>query len=168
MNIGLKNCAEVMKFFWINHKKVITSRQKCVLRINSLNCLHRVNKCQYKISILVLKNIFHTLEDKGVISNDKIKWSQISAKIEALYKENGAKLCIESGCHCITNKKPEEKSYLLSMYNQVTSIEKYFTTYITSILSKEDNLYQEALGKIMTFNQYRVHQRNQLQPREAL
>ena len=65
-----------------------------------------------------------------------------------MYRENGAKLCIESGCHWIANQKNEDIGYLSAMYNQVTSIEKYFTAYLPSIQSKEDNLYQEVLGKL--------------------
>lgn len=96
----------------------------------------------------VLSKIFNDLEEQKVLNFDNSKMSNISEKIENLYKQNGAKLCIESGCHCITNNKPEEKSYLSAMYSQVTSLEKYFTNYLTSIQSREDNLYQEALGKV--------------------
>lgn len=149
---ALKTVTDVMKYLWINPTKNVLSRQKCVIRLNSLNCLHRTNRCQLKIANHMLKSIMAQLDEKKVISKDKLKWSYLEDKIENLYKATGAKLCIESGCHCITNKKPEERSYLSAMYSQVTSIEKYFTNYLTSIQSKEDNLYQEALEYVRGIN----------------
>lgn len=68
-------------------------------------------------------------------------------KIETLYRGNHAKIWIESGCHSIGKPKPEDDSYLQAMYSQIASIEKYFLNFVTDIQAKEDNLYQEALGK---------------------
>lgn len=145
-NISIKTALQVMKFNWMDSKEDIISRQSWVMRINSLNCLHRSNKFQQKIAVVMMKHIFAKLDEKQIITKDKIDWSNFTEKLEKLYQANGAKLCIESGCHWITNNKPEEKGYLATMYSQVTSIEKYFTNYLTSIQTKEDNLYQEALG----------------------
>jgi hypothetical protein len=145
-NSSIKTALQAMKFTWMDSKENIISRQHCVMRINSLNWLHRSNKFQQKIAGVIMKHIFAKLDEKQIITKDKVDWVNLSEKIEKLYQANGAKLCIESGCHWITNNKPEEKGYLTSMYNQVTSIEKYFTNYLTSIQVKEDNLYQEALG----------------------
>ena len=145
-NTGLKIWGEAMKFLWISKEGKVKSTQKWVLRFNSLNCLHRTNNCQEKVSTIILKKIINKLHDEYIIDETKIRWRTLIPKIEGLYRANAAKICIESGCHCIINKQNEDDGYLQVMYGQITSLEKYFTNFISSIQEKEDNLYQEALG----------------------
>lgn len=145
-NVGLENCADAMKFLWIDKEKKLRSKQKCVVRFNSLNWLHRANRCQSKIAIKVMKHIFEKFDADHIIEASKIRWVFLSEKIDALYDQSQAKLCILSGCHWIANKKQIDNGYFQSMYNHVTSLEKMFTNYVSSIQTKEDNLYQEALG----------------------
>jgi hypothetical protein len=150
-----------MKFLWIDNEKNIRSKQKCVIRFNSLNCLHRANRCQSKVAISVMKHIFDRFNADQIIDNDKTKWSFVTERIDKLYDENQAKLCILSGCHCIANKKHVDSGYLQTMFNHVQSLEKMFTNYVSSIQTKEDNLYQEALGKHTVIINFRIYQRNQ-------
>ena len=93
----LKTSADVMKFYWRNSKGVVNSTQKAVLKFNSLNCLHRANKCQQKFSYYILKQIIYALDAKKLINKDKLKWAYLAEKTESLYKSNGARLCLESG-----------------------------------------------------------------------
>jgi len=75
----------------------VNSTQKAVLKFNSLNCLHRANKCQQKFSYYILKQIIYALDAKKLINKDKLKWAYLAEKTESLYKSNGARLCLESG-----------------------------------------------------------------------
>jgi len=139
-----------MKFLWIDPEMNTQSTQDWVMRINSLNSLHRTNSWQEKASIIVLKNIISKLHEEKIIDSTKLKWKNLIPKIESLYKGNQAKIWFLSGWHCIANKKQEEYGYLQTMYGQIASLEKYFTNMLSSIQTKEDNMYQESLGKFYT------------------
>ncbi|CAI2365856.1 unnamed protein product [Moneuplotes crassus] len=151
-NKQLTASAEAMKFLWITSEGSVKKTQKCAPRFNCLHNLHRSNECQQKISLIVLKKIIRALHDEYVVDETQVKWKLLFPKIEAMYKANQAKICIESGCHCIASKKQEDDGYFQAMYSQITSIEKYFYNFVTSIQAREDNLYQEALEYIRGLN----------------
>lgn len=149
-NSKLKTTADVMKFYWINSKGVVNSTQKAVIKFNSLNSLHRANKCQQKFAFYMVKQIIYALDAKRIINKDKLKWAYLAEKIETLYKSNGARLCIESGCTCIINiKKNEEKGYFSILKNQFSSIGGMFTSYLPSGQDKDVYMYQETLGNFI-------------------